>query len=55
MHQEPNPMNISVLHIHDNKEVSEDYLDGKEMQSFPSKWIFEVLPGQHMVQVHHKD
>jgi len=55
MHQEAGPMNIAVLKIHDNQEVGVDFIDGKEVQSFPSKWLFEVLPGQHVVQVSHKD
>jgi hypothetical protein len=55
IHHEINPMSIAVLKIYDNKTVGVDYIDEEEVQSFPRKWIFEVLPGQHVVQVNHKD
>jgi hypothetical protein len=55
MHHETNPMNIAVLNIEDTSLSEVEYIDGGNVQSIPSKRIFEILPGRHVVQVYYKN
>jgi hypothetical protein len=63
MHHETDPMRIAVLNKEEHKVATVEYIDGETVEyineeslmSFSNKWIFEVLAGQHEVQVSYKD
>jgi hypothetical protein len=63
MHHETDPMLIAVLNKEDHDVATVEYIDGEiveyingeYLRSFSNKWIFEVLAGQHEVQVSYKD